>query len=169
MGGAPESWWRRSQKISNVSVAQHSGIPARKGLDNKAALVKLVDPPQGYATVWNLSDILLNNELYKHGFVFELINAPAKMPPRWSLHIDSGYGHLPKLGYWAGTNNKPESFEVFHVDDPTNRLKLKRKLDSMDWFSVPEESPGAGEAMGRVMLLVLFRAKALAGPGIKLQ
>ena len=127
--------------------------------------MKLLNPPkdEAFPSKQKLSDLVQDNRLYDRNYVFELIDPPEGLPRLWSLENDSGYGHIAKLGYFKERFLDPESFEIFHKDHPKTRLKLCKKLHSLDWCSVPDID------MGHMVLITLFRAKSLAGGGIKLQ
>lgn len=74
--------------------------------------------------------------------------------------IVPGVGHLSALSSYK--SNVFGNFEIFHTDDPTDRLVVKRQLDPIEWYSIRNFK------MGWIAQLTLVRAKALAGEGMKL-
>ena len=137
----------------------------------KLTLVELLDPPKGVATLWKLEDVLLRTDLLEGGHVFRLINGPKDLKEKWtycSWKVDKkakgtkGIGFLPDLG--RARENKatvPSAVAIYPMADPLDRITLNRNLDSIDWFTAKVPS------MGWVAMLVLIRAKVLAGDGIK--
>ena len=132
--------------------------------------MELINPPEGQQKVWKLRDIVLGHEFRYSDAVFKLIDGPKELNMKWTMRswntkksedVTKGIGLLRDL--WHILQNMiPDAVDVYHLEDSLDRMTLKRKLDSIDWYSIKSRQKGY------LAMLTLIRAKVVAGNGIKL-